>query len=304
MGPHQLTRFKIMVVTAALVKELRERTAAGMMECKRALVETGGNMEAAIEHLRKTGLAKADKKAGRVAAEGCIVCAVSERHGRAVLVEVNCETDFVAKDSGFLEFATAVGEAALASDQTDVATILSQTGGDGVPLEDTRLALISKIGENIQVRRAAAAGTGSGPLGTYVHGGRIGVAVEMSGGSGKLARDIAMHVAASRPSYVSADQVPEEELAKEKEILAAQARDSGKPEDIIEKMVAGRLRKHLNEITLLGQPFIKNPDQTVAQLLKEGGAAVSSFVRLEVGEGIEKKGENFAEEVMAQVRGV
>ncbi len=292
-----------MEISASMVKELRERTAAGMMECKRALVETGGDMEAAIEHLRKTGVAKADKKASRVAAEGCIVCATADAGGRAVLVEVNCETDFVAKDAGFVAFADAVGRAALAAESTDVAAILSAPGADGGTLEEQRVALIAKIGENIQVRRAVVTDAGDGTLGTYVHGGRIGVAVALAGGSDELARDLAMHVAASKPAYVDPDQVPESDLAKEREILSAQAKDSGKPPEIVAKMVEGRLRKHLNEITLVGQPFIKNPDQTVGQLLKQHGARVKAFVRLEVGEGIEKKSDDFASEVMAQVRG-
>ncbi len=291
-----------MDITAAMVKELRERTGAGMMECKRALVETGGDTEAAIEHLRKTGLAKADKKAGRVAAEGCIVCAADHEAGRAVLVEVNCETDFVAKDSSFAEFARAVGEAALSSSETEVDAILSSPSDDGGSLEDARVALIAKIGENIQVRRAAAV-SGDGPLGTYVHGGRIGVAAALTGGSADLARDVAMHIAASNPAHVNPDQVPADELAKEREILTAQAKESGKPPEIIEKMVEGRLRKHLKEITLVGQPFIKDPDRTVGQLLDEAKAGVSAFVRLEVGEGIEKKDDDFAAEVMSQVRG-
>ncbi|MDJ0653404.1 MAG: translation elongation factor Ts [Xanthomonadales bacterium] len=292
-----------MAVTAAMVKELRERSGAGMMECKKALVETDGDIEAAIEHLRKTGLAKADKKSGRVAAEGRVVSAASDDGSTAVLVEVNSETDFVAKDENFLNFAGTVANAALAAGASEVPEILQQTGDDGHTLEEARQALVAKIGENIQVRRAASLGADGGNLGVYLHGGRIGVLVQVQGGDAELAKDVAMHIAASRPGYISVDDVPADEVAKEKEILIAQAQDSGKPAEIIEKMVTGRLRKHLSEITLLGQPFVKDPDQTVEKLLKSKDASVVNFARLEVGEGIEKKEENFAEEVMSQVRG-
>ncbi len=290
-----------MAVSASQVKELRERTGAGMMECKKALVEVGGDMEAAIEHLRKTGLAKADKKASRVAAEGLILFACSDDNHRAVMVEVNCETDFVAKDDNFLNFANTVTENALALCTDDVAAVLGAEV-EGETLESRRQALVAKIGENIQVRRIVARES-EGDLGAYIHGGRIGALVDVQNGNVELARDIAMHIAASRPLYVAASDVPEDYLAKEKEILVAQAADSGKPAEIVEKMVEGRLRKQINEITLLGQPFVKNPDQSVEQLLKENGASVSGFDRLEVGEGIEKEEANFADEVMAQVRG-
>ncbi len=288
-----------MAVTAAMVKELRERTGAGMMECKNALVETNGDMEAAIENLRKSGLAKADKKAGRVAAEGKIMEA--QAGGNAVLVEVNSETDFVAKDDNFLNFAQKVADAAVAQDNDDVAALMA-TDVDGATLEVARQALVSKIGENIQVRRMARIQS-DGVIGSYVHGGRIGVLVELDGGDEELARDLAMHVAALSPAYATADEVPAEVLAKEKEILIAQAQDSGKPAEIIEKMVEGRLRKYLAEITLVGQPFVKDGDVTVGKLLDQKGASVKGFTRLAVGEGIEKKEENFAEEVMQQVAG-
>jgi len=288
-----------MAVTAAMVKELRERTGAGMMECKNALVETNGEMEAAIENLRKSGLAKADKKAGRIAAEGKIIEA--QAGGNAVLVEVNSETDFVAKDDNFLNFAQKVADAAVAQDSDDVAALMA-TDIDGSTLELARQALVSKIGENIQVRRMARIKS-DGVIGSYVHGGRIGVLVELDGGDEELARDLAMHVAALSPAYATADEVPAEVLAKEKEILIAQAQDSGKPADIIEKMVEGRLRKYLAEITLVGQPFVKDGDVTVGKLLDQKGASVKGFTRLAVGEGIEKKEENFAEEVMQQVAG-
>jgi len=289
-----------MAVTASMVKELRERTGAGMMECKKALVETGGDMDAAVEHLRKTGLAQADKKASRVAAEGKIVLAGNDDHTEAVMVEVNCETDFVAKDDNFNAFAEAVANAALAMDGTDVDTLMATDTG-GQTLELARQALVAKLGENIQVRRIVRTST-DGILGSYVHGGRIGVTVDLDGGNAELAKDLAMHVAALSPEYVSADDVPADVVAKEKEILVAQAADSGKPAEIIEKMVSGRMRKHLAGITLLGQPFVKDGDVTVEDLLKQNSATVRSFNRLAVGEGIEKKEENFADEVMSQIR--
>lgn len=291
-----------MSITAAMVKELRERSGAGMMECKKALVETGGDIDAAIEHLRKTGLAKADKKAGRVAAEGKIVSASSDDGKQAVLVEVNCETDFVAKDDNFLAFADQVAAHALASGATEVDALEAVAIDGSSTIGETRQGLIAKIGENIQIRRIVQM-SGQGKVSSYLHGGRIGVMLDCEGGDDDLGRDLAMHVAAINPAFVSADNVPAEVLDKEKEILVAQAQDSGKPAEIIEKMVGGRLRKYLAEITLLGQPFVKDGDVTVEKLLKQHGASVHGFVRLEVGEGIEKKEENFADEVMAQVRG-
>lgn len=289
-----------MQITATLVKELRERTGAGMMECKKALTEVAGDIDAAIELMRKSGQAKADKKAGRIAAEGRIDVAVSEQ--QAVIIEVNSETDFVAKDDHFADFVATCAQVAVS---TEVATVdaLMQSDAAGEVLEDRRLALVSKIGENIQVRRFERIPR-SGPLGIYQHGIRIAVVVQMEAGDETLAKDIAMHIAASRPVCVRADQVPEEIIRKEREIFSAQAADSGKPANIIEKMVEGRIRKFLAEITLLGQPFVKNPEQTVGELLTQHGASVQHFVRYEVGEGIEKKTENFAEEVMAQARSV
>jgi len=290
-----------MAVTAAMVKELRERTGAGMMECKKALVETNGDLDAAIEALRKSGLAQADKKASRIAAEGKIALAISEGGNNAVMVEVNCETDFVAKDSSFNAFAEAVARNALNDEPTDVDALMATTI-DGASVEEARQALVSKIGENIKVRRFVR-DTTSGKLGAYVHGGKIGVLVSISGGDEELARDLAMHVAALNPEYISADDVPADVMAHEKDILIAQAQDSGKPAEIIEKIVTGRLRKHLAGITLLGQPFVKDGDITVAKLLEQKSASVISFDRLAVGEGIEKKEDNFAEEVMQQVTG-
>ena len=292
-----------MAITAALVKELRERTGAGMMECKAALVEANGDIEAAIEAMRKSGQAKAAKKSGRTAAEGVVMIQTAADGKNGVMVEINCETDFVAKDSNFLEFAEAVTAAALNSSVADAEALAGQTLADGNTVDAAREALIAKIGENIQVRRLVRFDGAEGALHSYRHGVRIGVVVELVGGDEALGRDLAMHIAASNPMCVSAEQVPAATLDKEREIFKAQALDSGKPEAIVEKMIEGRVRKFLEEVTLLGQPFVKNPDQTVAQLLKQAGAEVRRFTRLEVGEGIEKKVENFAEEVMAQVRG-
>ena len=290
-----------MAITASMVKELRERSGAGMMECKKALVETDGDIEAAIEHLRKTGAAKAAKKAGRIAAEGAIVAATSD--GGAVLVEINSETDFVANDDNFGAFGATVADTALASETVDIDALRSTATTGGETIEELRTALISKIGENIDLRRCVRVDTDGGIVETYLHGKRIGVLVRMTGGSSELARDVAMHIAASNPMCVSEADVPAETLEKEREIQSAQAAESGKPPEIVEKMVTGRLKKFVGEITLLGQPFVKDPDKTVGALLKENNADVSQFVRYEVGEGIEKKTENFAEEVMAQARG-
>jgi elongation factor Ts len=284
-----------------MVKELRERTGAGMMECKRALVETSGDMEAAVEHLRKSGLAQADKKASRVAAEGKIALAVSGDGKQAVMVEVNCETDFVARDENFVSFADAAAANALSENPADVEALLSTSIGSET-LEQARQALVTKIGENVQIRRFVGVST-DGTIGAYVHGGKIGVLVETAGGDADLARDLAMHVAALNPEYVSADDVPADIIAREKDILIAQAESSGKPAEIIEKMVSGRLRKHLSGITLLGQPFVKDGDLTVGKLLDQQNASVSGFERLAVGEGIDKQESNFADEVMQQVTG-
>jgi len=291
-----------MTISAALVKQLRDRTGAGMMECKKALVETGGDLEAGVELMRKTGLAKADKKAGRVAAEGLISISCADDGRRAALLEVNCETDFVAGGDEFGAFARAVSDLAMREGPADAEALASLTLDGGKTVEETRRELIAKIGENINVRRCELIEAPT-RTGAYVHLKRIGVAVAMEGGSDELARDIAMHVAASNPMCVSEADVPAETLAKEREILIEQARNEGKPEAIVEKMVEGRLRKYLAEVTLVGQPFVKDPDLTVGKLLAAASAQVTGFVRFEVGEGIEKKAENFVEEVMAQVRG-
>jgi elongation factor Ts len=293
-----------MAITAALVKELRERTGAGMMECKKALVETDGDLESAIEHMRKSGLAKADKKSSRVAADGIVVIEISEDGKQASVVEVNSETDFVSKGDDFREFATNVAKTVNEGNPADLDALLAMPlhGSDGKSIEEIRQEMVARIGENIQVRRYQHY-TGDNSFGAYLHGNRIAVLVELKNGDQELAKDIAMHIAASRPICVNEDEVPEELLAKEKEIFSAQAAESGKPDEIIEKMVQGRLRKYLAEITLVGQPFVKDPDITVGKLLKDRGAEVVRFQRMEVGEGIEKKSENFADEVMSQVQG-
>ena len=291
-----------MAISAALVKELRERTSAGMMECKKALVETDGDIEAAVEYLRKSGMAKADKKADRTAAEGLIVIETSGDGKQAAMVEVNCETDFVAKDDNFQNFAKEVATIVLNNTPADLDALMASKMQSGESVQDTIKGLIAKIGENMSVRRFIKHQS-TDVLGSYLHGSRIGVLVETKGGDVELAKDIAMHIAASKPVCVSSEQVSPELIEKEKEIFSAQAAESGKPADIIEKMVSGRISKFLKEITLLGQPFVKDPDTTIEKLLKAKGARVIAFSRFAVGEGIEKKQENFADEVMAQVKG-
>jgi elongation factor Ts len=287
-----------MNITADTVKQLRERTGAGMMECKKALVETQGDLNAAAELMRKTGLAKADKKAARGGAEGTV--AVERSGSNAVLVEVNCETDFVARGDEFQAFARDVARVALEKAPTDLNALVALASGAST-LDEQRRALIAKIGENISVRRFERV-TAPGPLGTYIHGGRIGALVALKGGDEALARDLAMHVAAASPAYIDASGVPAAVLDKEREILAEQTKGEKKPPEIIAKMVEGRLRKYLAEITLVGQPFVKDPDTTVEKLLKKAGATVVQFVRYAVGEGIEKKQDDFVGEVMAQVK--
>lgn len=289
-----------MAITAGMVKELRERTGAGMMECKKALTDTNGDMEAAIDLMRKSGAAKADKKAGRVAAEGRMVITIAADGKQAAMVEVNSETDFVANDANFVEFAEAVGAAALANKPADVAALSATTLASGQTVEEARTALIAKIGENIQVRRLQLVDAGEGEIASYQHGSKIGVVVCLAGGDAELGKHVAMHIAATSPVCVDESGVPAEVVEREREIQIDIAMQSGKPRDIAEKMVAGRMKKFLGEITLVGQPFVMNPDQTVGDLLQGKGAAVSQFVRLAVGEGIEKKQENFADEVAAQ----
>lgn len=286
-------------ISAQLVKELRERTGAGMMECKKALVASGGDIEVAIDEMRKAGAAKADKKASRIAAEGLVVIATSKDGKSASLVEVNCETDFVARDHNFVDFVQKVGNVALAGGKAAISDIAALAMDGAKTIDDVRKELIVKIGENISLRRSEHYKSAH-HVGTYVHSGRIAVMVELQGGSDELAKDIAMHIAASNPMVISGEEVPAEVLAKEKEIFIAQASESGKPMDIIEKMVQGRMRKYLEEVSLTGQPFVKDPNMTVGDLLKKNNAKVLKFVRFAVGEGIEKEETDFVAEVMAQ----
>ncbi|WP_417688751.1 translation elongation factor Ts [Pseudidiomarina sp.] len=286
-----------MAITAALVKELRERTGAGMMDCKKALEETNGDIEAAIENMRKSGQAKAAKKAGRVAAEGVILTKTEGNVG--TLVELNCETDFVARDENFLSFGDKVINAAFANKETDVEK-LKATAIDGGTVEEVRETLVAKIGENMNVRRVITV-EGGDLVEAYVHGGRIGVLVAITGGDEDLAKDLAMHVAASAPQFVKPEDVDAEVVDRERQIQLDIAMQSGKPQEIAEKMVEGRMRKFTGEISLTGQAFVKDPSMTVGDLLKQKNADVLTFVRFEVGEGIEKKSEDFAAEVQAQM---
>jgi elongation factor Ts len=286
-------------ITASLVKELRERTGAGMMECKKALVENGGNIDASAEWLRKSGLAKADKKADRVAAEGIIVAA--QDGNKAVLVEVNSETDFVAKDSNFLDFTKAVGATALSSGAADIDALKAAKLPTGETIEEARAAVIAKVGEKVDVRRIVRLES-TNNVAAYVHGGRIGVLVELAGGDAELARGLAMHVAAMNPPHNKAADVPAEFVAKEKEIELAKMtdKDKAKPADILEKIISGKIAKIVNEVTLYGQPYVLDTNQSVEQVLKAAGADVVGFKRLAVGEGIEKVVEDYAAEVMKQ----
>ena len=292
-----------MAITAAQVKELRERTGSGMMECKKALVETNGDIETAIDNMRKSGAAKAEKKAGRVAAEGVIVAKTSNDSTFAVIVEINSETDFVARDDNFKSFAESVVTIALANKTDSIEALNAATMPSGETVEEARANLIAKIGENLTVRRVKTVQASDGVLNTYIHGGKIGVVVSLKGGTADLAKDVAMHAAATNPQFVTEDEISEDVYNREKDIFTAQAIASGKPADIAEKMVVGRMRKFAAEVCLVGQPFVKDPSTTVGDLLKSNSAEVSSLVRLEVGEGIEKVEDDFAAEVMAQVKG-
>jgi len=293
-------------ISAGMVKELRERTSSGMMECKKALVEANGDMELAIENMRKAGLAKADKKSGRIAAEGIIGVKVSDDGKAVAIVDINCETDFVAKADDFVNFVNSVSVALLNAEGIETEEqLLAMPLEGGVTVDEMRRGLISKLGENITIRRFEKFKTTEGGTACYLHGNKIGVIVELAMADQELGKDVAMHIAASKPVCVSEDQVSTESIEKEKEIFLAQQEEKikGKPVDIVEKMIAGRVSKFLGEVTLLGQPFIKDDKKTVGQLAKEKGNIIIRFSRFEVGEGIEKKEENFAEEVMAQVRG-
>ncbi|MFV8833718.1 translation elongation factor Ts [Aquisalimonas sp.] len=292
-----------MAITAAQVKELRERTGSGMMECKKALVEADGDIDKAIETMRKKGMAKAEKKAGRVAAEGKVITRTSDDGRLGVILEMNSETDFVSAGDDFNDFADAIARIILEKQPGDADALIQLPFDDSRDVHTARQELVAKIGENIQLRRFQLYTTDTGQVHHYLHGSRIGVMVEIEGGDEQLGRDIAMHIAASNPAAVDENDMPAELLDKERAILKAQAEESGKPPEIVEKMLEGRVQKFLKETTLVGQPFVKDPDQSVAELLKGAGATVKAFTRYEVGEGIEKEEGNFAEEVMAQVRG-
>lgn len=288
-------------ISAALVKELRERTGAGMMECKKALESTGGLLEKAIEELRKSGRTKADKKAGRVAAEGMV--SVGSGHGRTAMLEMNCETDFVGRDENFLSFTKAVLDVILSTGMTDVAALATASMANGKTVEEARQELVSKVGENVQIRRVVVLPETGDVIGSYLHGQRIGVVVLLDTPKLDLARDVAMHIAASRPLVITPDQVSADLIEKEKEIYAAQATSTGKPQEIVDKMVMGRVKKFLDEVSLTGQPFVKDPNVAVGQLLAQQHAKVLAFHRFEVGEGIEKVVEDFKEAVMSQIQG-
>ncbi len=293
-----------MTITASMVKELRERTSAGMMECKKALSETDGDMEAAVQLLRTTGAAKADKKAGRVAAEGVVSIYISDNRKLGVIVEVNSETDFVAKGDDFKQFAADIAAVVAATNPADIDTLNASKLPSGETVDEARRALIAKLGENITVRRfERIEAEGDAVISSYQHGLKIGVLVESVGGNEDLGKDLAMHIAAMKPICVSTDQVPAEAVEKEKQVFSAQAAESGKPAEIIEKMITGRINKFLNEVALHGQDFVKDSSTTVGKLLKTENASVVNFTRLEVGEGIEKKVEDFAAEVAAQAKG-
>ncbi|SFV89210.1 Translation elongation factor Ts [hydrothermal vent metagenome] len=293
-----------MAITASMVKELRERTAAGMMDCKKALAETNGDMEAAIDLMRTSGAAKAAKKSGRIAAEGLVKVNVTDDGKTATILEVNSETDFVTKGDTFIGFVDTLGALALKTTPADIDVFLTETMENGDSLEKARQDIVASTGENVTIRRVkTVAVSDNGVIGVYKHGERIAVLTVLEGGDETLAKDIAMHIAASKPECISEAELSADLLEREKAIFVEQARESGKPEEIIEKMIVGRMKKFINEVTLSGQPFVKDPDTTVAALLKSNNATIKSFVRFEVGEGIEKKEENFADEVMAQVKG-
>lgn len=289
------------IISAALVKELRDRTGAGMMECKKALQVSNGNIEQAIDELRKSGRTKADKKAGRIAAEGAIVIAQNDK--QSVMLEVNSETDFVARDTNFTNFTSALSQAALTSQEVspEVLATLTLAEYNNRPVEEVRQELVSKVGENVQIRRGVLTNEAAQSVGSYIHGNRIGVLVELDIDNQPLARDIAMHIAASKPLVISPEDVSQELVAKEKEIYMAQAANSGKPQEVVEKMVVGRLKKYLDEVSLMGQPFVKDPSMSVGALLSKHRAKVLAFYRYEVGEGIEKVTEDFKDAVMSQV---
>ena len=290
-----------MQITATMVKELRERTGAGMMECKKALTDNSGDMDAAIEQMRKSGQAKADKKAGRIAAEGAIAICRADDAKQAAIVEVNCETDFVAKDEQFQTFSNQLARLTASKIFTSIDELNAASMDTGQTVEQTRLELVTKIGENIKVRRFQKLST-EDSIASYAHGKRIGVLVEYTGGNEEVGKDIAMHIAAVNPLCISEEEVPVDILDKERNIAKAQADESGKPPEIVEKMILGKVNKFIKENTLLGQAFVKDDSVTVEKYLKGANASIKKFIRFEVGEGLEKRSENFADEVMKQVQ--
>ena len=287
-------------ITAQMVKELRDRTGAGMMECKKALTQAVGNMDKAIEAMRKAGQAKADKKSSRIAAEGVITLSMKDNY--ANMIEINCETDFVAKDENFLEFVNVISNSSFDSYNGVLEDFINSKHESGKTLEEIRLELISKVGENVKIRRIKTIGNNNAHLGHYMHGSKIGVVVILEKENNELAKDICMHIAAMKPAALNSNDIPKEDLEKEKEIYMAQAKESGKPENIIQKMVDGKMKNYISEVTLVDQTFVKDNDITISDLLKKHGNNILSFHRMEVGEGIEKKDENFADEVMAQIK--
>ena len=289
-------------ISAKMVKELRDRTGAGMMECKKALTNSSGDMEKAVEEMRKAGQAKADKKSSRVAAEGVISLSISEDNKFANIIEINCETDFVAKDESFLEFVKKISDISLQNLDGNIENLLNSQHQSGKTVEEVRLELVSKVGENVKIRRIQAIDANNSYIGNYMHGTKIGVVVLLKNENTELAKDICMHIAAMKPIALNASDISQKDLNKEREIFLAQAKESGKPEDIIQKMVDGKIKKYISEVTLIDQKFVKDNEVTVGKLLEKNNNEILSFYRLEVGEGVEKKDENFADEVMAQIK--
>jgi len=289
-------------ITAQMVKELRDRTGAGMMECKKALLDSSGDMDKAVEEMRKAGQAKADKKSSRIAAEGVITLSISDDNSIANMVEINCETDFVAKDENFLKFVKTISEVSLENYKGSVDDFNNSKHPSGKTIEEIRLELVSKVGENVKIRRVQNIKNDGNYMGHYMHGTKIGVAVVLQKENEELAKDVCMHIAAMKPRALNANDIPQDVLDKEREIFVAQAKESGKPDDIIQKMVDGKLKKYISEVTLIDQTFVKDNEITISRLLEKHDNSVLSFYRLEVGEGVEKKDENFADEVMAQIK--
>ena len=289
-------------INAQMVKELRDRTGAGMMECKKALQDSSGDMDKAVEEMRKAGQAKADKKSSRIAAEGVVTLSISDDNSIANMVEINCETDFVAKDENFLKFVKTISEVSLENYKGSVDDFNNSKHPSGKTIEEIRLELVSKVGENVKIRRVQNIKNDGNYMGHYMHGTKIGVAVVLQKENKELAKDVCMHIAAMKPRALNANDIPQEDLEKEREIFVAQAKESGKPDDIIQKMVDGKLKKYISEVTLVDQTFVKDNEITISKLLEKHDNSVLSFYRLEVGEGVEKKDENFADEVMAQIK--